>query len=47
MTNLEKIKNMDIDTLAAWFDENGMFDGSPWLLAFDKKYCEKCESVKI
>lgn len=46
MTNLEKIKDMDIDTLAAWLDENGMFDGSPWLNLFNEKYCEKCESIE-
>ena len=46
MTNLEKIKNMDIDILAAWLDEHGMFDHSPWSEWWDKNYCSKCESVE-
>lgn len=46
MTNLEKIKNMSIDELAEWLDKNGMFDNSPWLNAFNDKYCEKCESIE-
>jgi hypothetical protein len=46
MTNLEKLKNMSIDALAAWLDKNGMFDNSPWLNWFAKKYCDNCESIK-
>jgi hypothetical protein len=47
MTNLQKIKDMDIDTLAAWLDENGMFDNSPWTNWFAKKYCDNCESIEV
>ena len=47
MTNLRRIKNMSIDELAEWLDENGMFVHSPWLNLFNEKYCENCETVKF
>jgi hypothetical protein len=37
---------MSIDELADWLDKNGMFDNSPWLNSFNKKYCDKCESIE-
>ena len=46
MINFEKLRLMSIDAFAAWLDENGQFDGSPWSEFFNKKYCEKCESIK-
>ena len=46
MTNFERLKAMPIDELAEWLDENGLFDGSPWMNWFDKTYCDKCESIK-
>ena len=46
MTNLEKIKNMDLERFANWLDENGQFDDSPWSNWFSKNYCDKCESIK-
>lgn len=45
MTRFEELKNMDIDTLAEWLDENGQFDGSPWIEWFDANYCKKCEPI--
>ena len=45
MTRFEEFKNMDIETLAEWIDENGQFDGSPWCEWFDENYCQKCEPV--
>lgn len=47
MTNLQKLKNMSIEELAEWLDKNDMFDNSPWLDLFSKKYCENCETVKF
>lgn len=46
MTQFDKLKLMNTDEFAEWLDENGMFDGSPWMNWFDKNYCQKCESIK-
>lgn len=46
MINFERLQSMSIDELAEWLDKNGMFDNSPWLNAFNDKYCEKCESIE-
>ena len=46
MTRFEELKNMDIETLVEWLDENGQFDGSPWCEWFDENYCKKCEPIK-
>ena len=46
MTVLENFKNMNIDELADWLDEFCIFDIAPWQQWWDKKYCNKCESVK-
>ena len=45
LTQFEKIKMMDIDEFTKWLDENGQFDGSPWITWFDDKYCKNCEPV--
>ena len=37
---------MSLDELAQWLDQNGEFDGSPWLKYFEKNYCSNCESIK-
>ena len=42
MTNIEKLRAMSLDEFSLWLDENGLFDNSPWMNWFDKKYCEKC-----
>ena len=44
MTRFEELKNMDIEALAKWIDENGQFDGSPWITWWDENYCSKCPS---
>ena len=41
MTNIEKLRTMPLDEFSLWLDENGLFDNSPWMNWFDKKYCEK------
>lgn len=45
MTNFEKFKNMTIDELAKFIDDNGMYDDTPWMDWWDSNYCNKCESV--
>ena len=45
MTNFEKLKAMDVNSLAAWLDKNGIIDNSPWFEDFNNKYCANCESV--
>lgn len=45
MTQFEKFKSMDIDTLAEWLDQNIEFDSSPWMKWFDELYCKNCESI--
>lgn len=44
MTRFEELKNMDIDALAEWIDQNGRFDCSPWCDWFNENYCKKCPS---
>ena len=45
MTQFEKFKNMDTEQFADWLDEYGMFDGSPWMEWFDRRYCNNCKPV--
>ena len=47
MNNFEHLKAMTVEELAMWLDENGMFDDSPWNDWFNKKFCEKCESIEL
>ncbi len=46
MTNFKHIQSMSIEELAAWLDENGQFDTSPWSSWFNDTYCSKCEPIK-
>lgn len=45
MTNFEFIQSTDIETLAKFLNNLG-FDDTPWAEWFNRKYCEKCETVK-
>lgn len=45
MTRFDNFKLMTMDQLVEWLDNNGQFDGSPWMEEFDKKYCNNCEAV--
>ena len=45
MNNFEKLQSMSIEELAAWLDESGAIDSSPWFEDFNNKYCANCESV--
>lgn len=44
-TVFDKFKSMNIDEMAEWIDEYGMFDNSPWMWWFDQKYCKNCEPI--
>ena len=45
MIQFENFKNMNIESLAQWFDRYIEFGGSPWCQWFDDNYCRKCETV--
>ena len=45
MTRFEELKNMGIETLAEWLDDNCVYDGSPWCKYWDEHYCSKCDGV--
>ena len=46
MTIYEQFTAMSVEELSRWLDKHGQFDGSPWMLWFEKNYCKKCESIK-
>lgn len=41
----DKFKSINIDGMAEWLDQYGMFDNSPWMTWFDQQYCKNCEDV--
>lgn len=41
----DKFKSINIDEMAEWLDQYGMFDNSPWMTWFDQQYCKNCEDV--
>ena len=45
MTQYEHFTSMSIEDLAAWIDEHGQFDNSPWMNWFDVHYCRNCASI--
>ena len=45
MTVFEKIKTMNIDEFAEWFNEHCAHDTDPCISWWDKNYCNKCEAV--
>lgn len=45
MTVFEKIKAMDVDEFATWFDESCTHDDDPSIKWWNDTYCAKCESV--
>ena len=45
MNNFESLKSMSVEDLAAWLDQNGIIDNSPWFEDFNKKYCVNCEPI--
>ena len=46
MTIYNKFMGKTLSELAAWLDEYGEADESPWILWWDKKYCSKCPDIK-
>ena len=46
MTNLQKIKDMSLDELVEWLDENVYVEDAPWMKWWNERYCSKCESVE-
>lgn len=46
MNNYDKFRSMTIEEMTQWFEENFDCDDSPWIKAFDDKYCKNCEVVK-
>lgn len=47
MKNYDYIVKLSIDELAEWIDKYGEFDDFPWLIWFDKKYCNNCDAETI
>ena len=45
MTVFEKIKSMNIDEFAEWFDEHCSHETDPCITWWNKTYCDKCEGV--
>ena len=45
MTRYEQFTSMSIEDLAAWIDEHGQFDNSPWMNRFDGNYCRNCSPI--
>lgn len=43
MTVFEKIKSMDIDEFAEWFDEHCAHDTDPCIDWWNDTYCKNCE----
>lgn len=46
MTNLENIRKMSAEALAQYLGALGSLETSPWMVWWNKRYCNECESVK-
>ena len=44
-SNFEHLKSMSIEELAAWLDEHGQFDNSPWMTWWNQTYCKNCPDI--
>ena len=42
MKNIDVLRNMSVDELSKFLDENSALDGTTWLDWFESKYCSKC-----
>ena len=47
MTNLERIKSMNVDELSNWLNLWDTWEGSPWENWWNENYCSKCKSVMV
>jgi len=45
VTVFEKIKSMNIDEFAEWFDEHCSHDTDPCITWWNNNYCKKCDGV--
>lgn len=45
MTNFEKLKSMNEEEISEFLDSISI-DDSPWIVWFNKKYCENCETIR-
>ena len=45
MIVFEKIKSMNIDEFAEWYEANCLHDNDPCLRWWDKTYCQNCEGI--
>ena len=43
MTNFEKLKSMNEKEISEFLDS---IDDNPWIVWFNKKYCENCETIR-
>lgn len=46
MTNFEKLKSMNEEEISEFLDSIANIYDSPWIVWFNKKYCENCETIK-
>ena len=46
MTNFEKLKSMNKEEISEFLDSITSIDDSPWIVWFNKKYCENCEIIR-
>ena len=46
MTNFEKLKSMNEEEISEFLDSIASIDDSPWIVWFNKRYCENCETIR-
>ena len=46
MTNFEKLKSMNEEEISEFLDSITSIDDNPWIVWFNKKYCENCETIR-
>ena len=48
MTNYDKLKkDTSFHEFAQWLDLYGNFEGAPWMIWFNKMYCDQCPSTTV
>ena len=45
MTNFERLKSMNEKEMSEFLDSISI-DDSPWIVWFNKRYCENCETIR-
>ena len=46
MTNFEKLKSMNEEEISEFLDSLANIDDNPWIVWFNKRYCENCEAIR-